>query len=38
MNTEDLINQASKFLMNPILKNQRTHQLLNELIATLEQG
>ena len=38
MNTEDLINQASKFLLNPILKNQRTHQLFNELIATLEQG
>ena len=38
MNTEDLINQASKFLLNSILKNQRTHQLFNELIATLEQG
>jgi uncharacterized membrane-anchored protein YjiN (DUF445 family) len=38
MNTEVLINQASKFLMNPILKNQRIHQLFNELIETLEQG
>lgn len=38
MNNEDLIHQASKFLLNPILKNQRIHQLFTELIATLEQG
>lgn len=38
MNAEDRINKASKFLLNPILKNQRIYQIFNEVIATLEQG
>jgi hypothetical protein len=38
MNTEELINQAFRFLLNPILKNQRIHQIFNESIHALEEG
>jgi len=38
MNTEELINQALRFLLNPIFKNQRIHQIFNDSIHALEEG
>ena len=38
MNTEELINQALRFLLNPIFINQRIHQIFNDSIHALEEG
>lgn len=38
MNAENLINDALKFLINPIVKNQKIYQIFKEVISTLDQG